>query len=137
MLENRGQVRAAANRRSSTLLSIHHPVEPSDQPQAVAHLANREKCAITLDGLRVSRNDGANSGPPTVLHFCAAHCATWYLTTDRRGYSGLQGQASPEPYGVKIVTFNDQMVVLDRTDPPNQWFPQGLKATITGAVAYQ
>ena len=79
--------------------------------------------------------DTAAAGPPPVLHFCAAHCATWYLTSDRRGYTGKTGDPSPEPYGVKIVTFNAQSVVLDRTDPPNQWFPQGLKATISGAVS--
>ncbi len=75
------------------------------------------------------------SAPPAVLHFCAAHCATWYLTRDARGYRGEPDSPSPEPYGVKIVTFNDQEVVLDRTDAPNRWFHQGLKATIWGHVS--
>jgi hypothetical protein len=77
----------------------------------------------------------ASRWPPTVLHFCAAHCATWYLTADHEGYAGAPNIGSADPYGVKIVTFNRDSVVLNRTDPPNQWFPQGLKATITGNVS--
>jgi hypothetical protein len=71
------------------------------------------------------------------LHVCLAHCGTWYLTTDRRGYTAAEGAAEIPPggYGVRIRTFTREAVVLDRSDPPNQWFPQGLKAVISGRVS--
>jgi len=76
--------------------------------------------------------------PPTVLHFCAAHCATWYLTNDHKGYTGVAGFPDvPEGLGVSIASFTRDSVVLNRSDPPNQWFPSGLKAVITGTVSPQ
>jgi len=27
--------------------------------------------------------------PPAVLHFCVAHCFTWYLTNDHNGYAAV------------------------------------------------
>jgi hypothetical protein len=60
------------------------------------------------------------------MHFCAAHCATWNFTNGKSG----NGQ-----YGVTIARWTADSVVLNRTDPPNQWFPSGLKAVITGQMS--
>lgn len=57
--------------------------------------------------------------PRAVLHSCAAHCFTWYLTHDRKGYSpvpGYPGIADNSP-GVVIASFTRESVVLNRTDP--------------------
>jgi len=72
-----------------------------------------------------------------VLHFCAAHCSTWYLTHDHKGYAGVPdypGIPDNAP-GVVIESFTRDSVVLNRTDAPNQWFPKGLKAVITGQLS--
>lgn len=78
-----------------------------------------------------------NSLPPAVLHVCAVHCFTWYLTNDHKGYAGIPnypGIADNSP-GVVIESFTPDSVALNRTDPPNQWFPKGLKAVITGRIS--
>jgi len=76
--------------------------------------------------------------PPPVLHFCAAHCATWYLTTDKKGYTGVVGYPDiPEGLGVSIGSFTRGSVVLNRNDPPNPSFPNGLTAVISGTVSPQ
>jgi hypothetical protein len=41
----------------------------------------------------------------------------------------------PGSYGIRVRSFTPESVVIDRYDPPNQWFPQGLKAVITGRIA--
>jgi len=95
-------------------------------------------CAISaapVTAVGETESSGQTHWPPPVLHFCAAHCTTWYLTSDGQGYTGAPHQSRAEPYGVRIVTFNRDSVVLNRRDAPNQWFPQGLKATITGNVS--
>jgi hypothetical protein len=63
---------------------------------------------------------------PSVMHFCAAHCATWNFTNGRSGN---------DQYGVTIAHWTPDSVILNRSDPPNQWFPQGLKAVITGQMS--
>jgi hypothetical protein len=74
--------------------------------------------------------------PPAVLHFCAAHCFTWYLTNDHKGYAGVPGYPGigEDGIGITIESFTRDSVVLDRSDPPNKWFPKGLKAVITGQI---
>jgi hypothetical protein len=63
---------------------------------------------------------------PTVMHFCAAHCTTWNFKNGRSGDG---------PYGVTIEHWTPDSVVLNRADAPNQWFPQGLRAKITGRMS--
>ncbi len=70
--------------------------------------------------------DNADLGYPSVMHFCAAHCATWNFKNGRMGEG---------PYGVTIARWTADSVVLNRSDPPNQWFPNGLKAVITGRMS--
>src|SRR5271163_2862084 len=54
--------------------------------------------------------------PPSTLHFCAAHCSTWYLTNDGSGYAGVAGYPSipKNSPGVMIERFTHDAVVLDR-----------------------
>ncbi len=70
--------------------------------------------------------DNPNLDYPSVMHFCAAHCTTWNFKDGRTG----DGQ-----YGVKISHWTPDSVILDRTDPPNQYFPRGLKAVISGHMS--
>ena len=74
--------------------------------------------------------------PPPIVHFCGAHCATWYLTKDHKGYAGEANTPTVlGGTGVVISRFGSEGVELYRSDPPNRWFPKGLKAVITGQIA--
>src|SRR5271155_3384565 len=67
---------------------------------------------------------------PAILHFCAKYCSTWYLKDGV--YTGTPGNFDGK---VKVVSFKPDSVVLERSDPPNKYFPQGLKAVITGRIS--
>jgi TPR repeat protein len=82
----------------------------------------------SVEASRPNTND--QQLPPPVLHFCAAHCSTWYLKNGH--YSGA---ASGFAGDVTVVSFTRDSVVLDRVDPPNRSFPQGLKAVISGQIS--
>src|SRR5262249_9880776 len=75
--------------------------------------------------------------PPLILHFCAAHCTTWYLTLDHKGYTKTPRTPAlgSEGYGMRIVRFRLDGVELERKDPPSPGFPQGLQAVVTGQVS--
>ena len=75
--------------------------------------------------------------PPSVMHVCLAHCGTWYLTLDGKGYAAApDSPGTPaDNYGIHIRSFTPESVVLDRYDEPNQYFAQGLKAVISGRVS--
>jgi TPR repeat protein len=67
---------------------------------------------------------------PVILHFCAAHCSTWYLKDGV--YTGTAGNFDGK---VKVVSFKRDSVVMDRSDPPNKSFPKGLRAVISGRMS--
>jgi hypothetical protein len=70
---------------------------------------------------------------PDTLHFCAAHCYTFILKGDH--YEGIAGGAYTGKINVRKFTATE--VELNRIDPPNQWFPKGLTATLSGKVTPQ
>jgi hypothetical protein len=47
------------------------------------------------------------------------HCATWVPNSD----------------ALRVLSFTRDSVIMDRTDPPNQWFPQGLRFRYVGKIA--
>ena len=101
-----------AKRRISSLEAASHPGSSADPTAPAPNAAT-----------------ASPDGPlqyPRVMHFCAAHCATWNFTN---GYAGK------EPYGVRISHWTPDSVILTRSDPPSQWFPRGLRAVISGQMS--
>jgi hypothetical protein len=97
-------------------------------PIAKRRITSLERVPATSSGAAATSggSQGSSLDYPTVMHFCAAHCSTWNFQNGRMG----DGQ-----YGVTIVHWSPDSVAMNRSDPPNQWFPQGLKAVITGRMS--
>ena len=71
---------------------------------------------------------GPPDGWPTEMHFCALHCNTWVWE---------DGEYRSSPHGatyatIRIEKFAPDAVVMYRQDPPNAYFPRGLKFTYFG-----
>ena len=68
------------------------------------------------------------------MHVCAAHCGTWILDD---GPPFDKPHYGKPPFMVTVESFTRESVIMHRTDPPNQYFPQGLKFDYSATISSQ
>ena len=93
---------------------------------ACAHEASSGPAASSPQAPRQGSAPGytpatTNLNLPLVIHMKSAggHCATWV----------------PNSEALRVISFTPDSVVMDRTDPPNQWFPRGLRFRYVGKLS--